>query len=314
LWALGELKGVDTLIEAVKDVQDVHVEVFGDGPERNSLEALSRLLQTDGRVRFNGVLLGDDLRRALSQCHVLVLGSQYEGLSHTLIEAGALGLARVASTCGGNPEIVCDGENGILVPYGEVEPLRNAIVKLKDDEDYRMYIAFNGKVSSYLFDFKRTVNETIQLLNQNDTVCSEVVKASGAVSPEGSTCLPDLGSVKVCHIIELGEYHGLAPFSGAENHLFVLMQALVRIGVNVEFIPLITSDGPALHAKFRELEQSGILVTPVSYEGTTELEQERNTIDKLKAILATRTDHIVHTHLKRLITLAEWLHGWRIVE
>jgi glycosyltransferase involved in cell wall biosynthesis len=58
-----------------------------------------------------------------------------------LLEAGACGLARIASRAGGNPEVVRDREDGLLVPYGDIAALRAAITELRDDEALRARLA-----------------------------------------------------------------------------------------------------------------------------------------------------------------------------
>src|SRR5690606_1402073 len=109
-------KGVDTLLLAVRDLPEVDLAIVGDGPERPALEALARQLGLGGRAAFLGRLGRAETRREMLRSHVLVLPSLYEGLSHTLLEAGAVGLPCIASRCGGNPEVIADGENGLLVP------------------------------------------------------------------------------------------------------------------------------------------------------------------------------------------------------
>jgi glycosyltransferase involved in cell wall biosynthesis len=78
-----------------------------------------------------------------------------------------MGLALVASRCGGNPEVVFEGETGFLVPFGDVSALTSALATLEKDETLRFRLAANAKASSMAFDFGRTVEETIALLAGN---------------------------------------------------------------------------------------------------------------------------------------------------
>jgi len=64
---------------------------------------------------------------------VFVLNSQYEGLAHALIEAMMLGTPVVATCVGGNPELVRDGETGLLVPPNDDDALRSALMKIAMD-------------------------------------------------------------------------------------------------------------------------------------------------------------------------------------
>jgi len=64
---------------------------------------------------------------------VFVLNSQYEGLAHALIEAMMLGTPVVATRVGGNPELISDGETGLLVPPNDDDALRAALMKVATD-------------------------------------------------------------------------------------------------------------------------------------------------------------------------------------
>jgi len=157
-------KGVETLLLAIQDLTDVTLSIIGDGPEWPMLVGLAQQLHLTDRVQFLGRLAREPMQAALSRMDVLVLDSLYEGLSHTLLEAGAMGLACVASQCGGNPEIIEPGINGLLVPYGDVVQLRAALERLRDDEDLRYRLACNAKEASQRFDFRNTVQQASQLL------------------------------------------------------------------------------------------------------------------------------------------------------
>ena len=118
-------KGVDFLIDAVADLADVHLVVAGDGPAAEGLAAHAR--ERGARTTFCGALTRPELALRLRAADYLVLYSAYEGLSHTLLEALALGTPVIASQCGGNGEVVYDGINGLLVPYPDREALAVAL-------------------------------------------------------------------------------------------------------------------------------------------------------------------------------------------
>lgn len=161
---LANWKGVDTLLKAVAGLQDVHVTIVGDGPEMASLRALAHKLKVEDVVTFAGKQTRNAVLAYMTQAHVLVLVSYYEGLSHTLLEACALGVPCIASDHGGNPEVIQHGENGLLVPYGDVQQLRAALAQLQADEELRYRLACNAKETSHRFDFETTVRQTVQIL------------------------------------------------------------------------------------------------------------------------------------------------------
>ncbi|MEO6095946.1 MAG: glycosyltransferase family 4 protein [Fibrobacteria bacterium] len=164
---LANWKGVETLLLAVHGLSDpgaLRVHILGDGPEGPLLAGLSRQLGLDGSVIFHGRVPPKEIPGWLAKTHALVLVSDYEGLSHTLIEACAAGLACIASDHGGNPEVIRDGDTGLLVPYGDPPALTRALARLIADEDLRFALAARAKSGSARFDFARTVERTVELL------------------------------------------------------------------------------------------------------------------------------------------------------
>jgi glycosyltransferase involved in cell wall biosynthesis len=157
-------KGVDSVIRAVIDLPQIRFHIFGTGPEQDSLK---KLAGNGNNIIFHSQVTGQKLRDALHTMQALILTSSYEGLSHTLIEACALGLPSITSNCGGNPEVIKDGHNGLVVPFDDVSAIRAAILKLADNEDYRFKLATNAKLVARDFDFNITVEKTIATLTES---------------------------------------------------------------------------------------------------------------------------------------------------
>jgi glycosyltransferase involved in cell wall biosynthesis len=100
----------------------------GEGPEREALEALVKKFGLQGAVHFLGHR--DDVAALLPGFDLFALASRTEGTSLTLLEAAAAGLPIVATRVGGNPEIVTDGETGLLVGAGEPAAFADAITSV----------------------------------------------------------------------------------------------------------------------------------------------------------------------------------------
>jgi glycosyltransferase involved in cell wall biosynthesis len=134
-----EIKGVGFFLEAAARLAPGHPRarflVIGDGPCRPELERRAGELGLAGRVIFTGVR--QDVNELLREIDVNVLPSLTEGLSNSLLEAMAAGLPVVATRVGGNPELVVDGEHGLLVPPEDAGALAAAIGRLLDDEALR---------------------------------------------------------------------------------------------------------------------------------------------------------------------------------
>lgn len=109
----------------------VELVLVGDGPLRAELEALADSLGIRDRVHVLGAR--NDVAQLLPALDIFALPSLTEGLSIALLEACAAGLAIVATTVGGNPEIVTDWHTGRLVPPDDGETMRTVLCELLDD-------------------------------------------------------------------------------------------------------------------------------------------------------------------------------------
>jgi glycosyltransferase involved in cell wall biosynthesis len=150
---------VETILLAVERTANVHLTVVGDGPELPMLEGLARQLALGGRVEFTGRQSNENARRIMGASDALVLLSQYEGLSHTLLEAASAGVPCIASSAGGNPEAVRDGETGLLIPYGDVRALQNAMEVLRDAPGLRERLGAAAAAFGRTFSFDATAAE-----------------------------------------------------------------------------------------------------------------------------------------------------------
>ena len=128
-------KGYSYLLEAARRVQDtmpgVHWVLVGDGELRSELEAQCRSLGLKSRAHFTG--WREDVPDVLALCDLFVLPSVVEHFGRVLIEAMAMGKAVVATDAGGVPEIVIQGETGLLVPPAQPKDLAEAVVTLLED-------------------------------------------------------------------------------------------------------------------------------------------------------------------------------------
>ncbi len=157
-------KGLDVLLAAVCALDGVRLTLVGDGPMAPALRAMAARDGLEPVVAFHGACPRGEALARLARSHVLALPSQYEGLSHALIEACAAGVPAVASDRGGNPEVIEHGRSGLLAPYGRVDDLRDALRRLRDDEDLRLRLADGARVRSRGFDVEATVARTIELM------------------------------------------------------------------------------------------------------------------------------------------------------
>jgi glycosyltransferase involved in cell wall biosynthesis len=126
IGSLSSEKNVDAAVNAVAAIPDAELLVVGDGPDRARLESLAREA-APGRIRFLGSR--ERPRDVLAAGDVLVLPSKTEGIPAVLIEAGFSEIPVVASAVGGIPQMLGQGEAGVLVPPGDAGALAAGIVE-----------------------------------------------------------------------------------------------------------------------------------------------------------------------------------------
>jgi len=128
---------------------DLHLTLIGDGPERKMLEAEARDLGLSDSMRFAGYKSQAEVAEALGEADLLVLPSFAEGVPVVLMEAMAARLPVIATRIAGVPELVTDGESGLLVAAGDATGLAGAILQMLADpaQMSRMGTAGRDKVS-----------------------------------------------------------------------------------------------------------------------------------------------------------------------
>ena len=135
---LAPSKRPDLLVRAFAAMsREASLVVVGDGPLRERVEEMAASSVPRGRVHLQGFVEHTQVPRVLASLDVLVLPSEYEELGSVLVEAMAAGVPVVATDVGGIPEVVRDGETGLLVPPGDVAALTAALDRLTADRELR---------------------------------------------------------------------------------------------------------------------------------------------------------------------------------
>jgi glycosyltransferase involved in cell wall biosynthesis len=124
-------KGVDLVVDALREVPGARLDVIGDGSDRAALEARARASGLEGRVRFLGYR--KDPRDAFAACDAAINSSRDEPLGLSVLEAQAMGRPVLAFAGGGIPEVVRDGETGWLVRERTVAALAAAMCDAASD-------------------------------------------------------------------------------------------------------------------------------------------------------------------------------------
>jgi glycosyltransferase involved in cell wall biosynthesis len=134
-------KALPDALRAIARVRAVELLVLGDGSERPALEREAETLGVSDRVRFLGAGTRDDVLRLFRAADAVLVTSAWENLPHTVVEALAVGTPVIATAVGGIPEVVVDGENGLLVPPHDVDAIAAAVARVVREEDLRGALA-----------------------------------------------------------------------------------------------------------------------------------------------------------------------------
>lgn len=140
LLAIGGLdrrKGIDTILRAFARCAGPRdrLRIVGDGASRSAYESLAAGLGIADKVHFTGNLNRDGVLRELAGARALVIGSRMDTSPNVVTEAHAAGLPVVGTRAGGIPEMIDDGQDGLLVPVDDPAAMADAIAPLLRDPD-----------------------------------------------------------------------------------------------------------------------------------------------------------------------------------
>ncbi len=122
---LSKEKGISTLIQAAAKA-NVRLKIIGSGPDEHALKQLSATLES--KVTFAGYMTGKLLHETIRSSRAVVLPSEwYENAPLSVLESYALGKPVIASSIGGIPELVLEGETGTIFNPGDVDQLAAAL-------------------------------------------------------------------------------------------------------------------------------------------------------------------------------------------
>ena len=159
-------KHVDALIRMVPRFDHgAALLIVGGGPEQSRLEQLSREVGVTDRVVFTGDVPHDRVATYLRASQICVLNTQYEGLSHTLVEARHVGTPIVTTDVGGNREILRHEHSAVLVPFGDEDAFVHAVNDLLADPAHGARLARAARTGLEHFRWDRLVDETLEVLH-----------------------------------------------------------------------------------------------------------------------------------------------------
>ena len=169
---LEPMKGVDTLLDAfaivIKHVPHAHLRIVGNGSLRESLSSRHSELVERRRVIFAGFVPVPNVYEEFSKAEIFCGLSRHEAFGNVFLEAQAAGCAVIGTNLEGIPDIVRDGETGVLVPKDDPDAAAKAMITLLQDNGLRMRLASAGKESAKGFDWPLIAQKYAEIYEELD--------------------------------------------------------------------------------------------------------------------------------------------------
>jgi glycosyltransferase involved in cell wall biosynthesis len=163
-------KGFLTLIalmpRLIRHFPEIKLIIAGEGSERRKLERAIKELSLSSSVFLAGPLSQEKLFKYIRSASVFVLNTAYEGFSHQLLEVMALGTPVVTTDIGGNPEVIENEKNGLLVKLDDRDAIVRSVEKILLNEAFSGELTENARRTVALFNRERMINETVKILQR----------------------------------------------------------------------------------------------------------------------------------------------------
>ncbi len=150
-------KGIADLVRACAFLKKRDIpfrcQIAGDGEERGNLETLTRKLDLESYITFLGAYQADDLIPLMREADCFVLpcivtpSGDVDGIPVVLMEAMASGLPVISTSVGGIPELIQDGQNGLLVEQQNPSAVADAIKRLFGDANLREQLRHSAQAT-----------------------------------------------------------------------------------------------------------------------------------------------------------------------
>lgn len=155
---------LETAARVLAAGHDARFVAIGDGPLRDELASRVRQAGLGGRVVLAG--FRSDIEAVLPELDLLLFTSRQEGLGSSVLEAFACRVPVVATAVGGVPEIVVDGETGLLAPIGDAAALAERVSRVLGDEALRTRLVAGGLRRLEDFGVERMAARTLEVYRE----------------------------------------------------------------------------------------------------------------------------------------------------
>ena len=161
-------KNQKMMIRAFSEVLKLHPDyklvIYGEGPAREELEALSKELGVEKNVLLPGNV--NDIHERIKDAEIFVLSSDYEGMPNALIEAMCIGLPSISTKVSGATDLILDHENGILTDLNDQKQLEHAMLELMEDEHLREKLSKNAVKLNEELEVSKIMQQWIEFIEE----------------------------------------------------------------------------------------------------------------------------------------------------
>lgn len=162
-------KGFDRLIRAFVPVATKHpdwqLHIYGRGRQRPRLARQIRRLGLEDRVSLKGFT--DDLDTAFAESSLVAVGARFEAFGMTIVEAMSQGVPVVSFDCPNGPRnIIKHGQDGVLVPDGNIKAFSRALLQMVEDDDRRAQMGLAARENVRRFEIGTVLDEWDRLFDE----------------------------------------------------------------------------------------------------------------------------------------------------
>jgi glycosyltransferase involved in cell wall biosynthesis len=188
---LAPIKGISTLLGAIRQLRSLPLVIAGDGEMKNELAA--EIVQHGlDNVRLVGHLNGKELKETIGGARFVIVPSEcYENAPFAVFESFALGKAVIASRIGGIPELITDGHNGLLFTPGHSNELAAHMAFLQEQPDVCLSMGENGRrmlqtsfAPSKHFDRLEEIYRSLMLLGESNEPARSYTSLQGVANED----------------------------------------------------------------------------------------------------------------------------------
>ncbi len=155
---------IETMPDILREIPKAKLVIVGSGPQKEELEKIIEKLGLQDKIILTGQLQRQEVLEQMKKTNIFVLNTQYEGFAHLLLEASNIKIPIITTNIGGNPELIRNNKEGILVQPNDKEAIKNAVVKILQDDDFREKIIQNAFEKSKQFSIQNTLDNLEKLL------------------------------------------------------------------------------------------------------------------------------------------------------